>query len=132
MAREITARTRAIPRVEERQVKIVSLKKIIWQRYVRARMAVAGTFIVAFMLFFAYIGPFLVPYAPDQVNLRERFATLKGVERAAQSGDYVSIDLAATVGGEPIDDATAANLSYEVGSDSLAGQNARSMRDDVT
>jgi len=74
MAREITARTRAIPRVEERQVKIVSLKKIIWLRYVRARMAVAGTFIVAFMLFFAYLGPFLVPYAPDQVNLRERFA----------------------------------------------------------
>src|SRR3954452_17058789 len=29
--------------------------------------------------------------------LRDRFATLKGVERPAQSGDYVSIDLAATV-----------------------------------
>jgi len=52
-------------------------------------------------------------------NLRERFATLKGVERAAQSGDYVSIDLAATIDGEPIEDATATNLSYEVGSDSL-------------
>ena len=52
-------------------------------------------------------------------NLRERFATLKTVERAAQTGDFVSIDLAATVDGEPIDDATASNLSYEVGSDSL-------------
>jgi trigger factor len=52
-------------------------------------------------------------------SLRERFATLKGVERAAQTGDYVSIDLAATVGGEPIEDASATNLSYEVGSDSL-------------
>jgi trigger factor len=51
--------------------------------------------------------------------LRERFATLKGVERAAQNGDYVSIDLAATVNGEPIEDASATNLSYEVGSDSL-------------
>jgi trigger factor len=51
--------------------------------------------------------------------LRDRFATLKGVERAAQKGDYVSIDLAASVGGEPIEDASAANLSYEVGSDSL-------------
>ena len=51
--------------------------------------------------------------------LRERFATLKGVERAAQTGDYVSIDLAATADGEPIEDATATNLSYEVGSDSL-------------
>ena len=52
-------------------------------------------------------------------NLRERFATLKTVERAAQTGDFVSIDLAATVDGEPIEDATASNLSYEVGSDSL-------------
>jgi trigger factor len=51
--------------------------------------------------------------------LRDRFATLKGVERPAQSGDYVSIDLAATVNGQPIEDASATNLSYEVGSDSL-------------
>jgi len=52
-------------------------------------------------------------------SLRERFATLKSVERPAQTGDYVSIDLAASVGGEPVEDATANNLSYEVGSDSL-------------
>jgi trigger factor len=52
-------------------------------------------------------------------NLRERFATLKTVERAAQNGDYVSIDLAATIDGEPVEDASANNLSYEVGSDSL-------------
>jgi trigger factor len=52
-------------------------------------------------------------------HLRERFATLKGVERAAQQGDYVSIDLAATIDGEPLDEASASNLSYEVGSDSL-------------
>src|SRR5947209_1500263 len=52
-------------------------------------------------------------------NLRERFATLKTAERAAQPGDFVSIDLAATVDGEPIEDASASNLSYEVGSNSL-------------
>jgi trigger factor len=52
-------------------------------------------------------------------SLRDRFATLKGVERAAQTGDYVSIDLAAAVNGEPVEDASATNLSYEVGSDSL-------------
>jgi trigger factor len=56
----------------------------------------------------------------DQLgNLRERFATLKTAERAAQQGDYVSLDLAATIDGEPVDDAAANNLSYEVGSDSL-------------
>jgi trigger factor len=52
-------------------------------------------------------------------GLRERFATLKGAERAAQTGDYVSIDLTATIDGEPVEDATASNLSYEVGTDSL-------------
>jgi trigger factor len=52
-------------------------------------------------------------------GLRDRFATLAGVERAAESGDYVSIDLAATIDGEPVEDATANSLSYEVGSDSL-------------
>ncbi|HEX3898924.1 MAG TPA: trigger factor [Mycobacteriales bacterium] len=52
-------------------------------------------------------------------GLRDRFATLAGVERAAASGDYVSIDLSATIDGEPVEDATADSLSYEVGSDSL-------------
>jgi trigger factor len=52
-------------------------------------------------------------------GLRDRFATLKTVERPAQSGDFVSIDLSATIDGEPVEDATATNLSYEVGSDSL-------------
>jgi len=51
--------------------------------------------------------------------LRERFATLKTADRAAETGDYVSIDLTATVDGENIEDAQATNLSYEVGSDSL-------------
>lgn len=74
MAQEITAGTRAIPRVEEREVKIVSLKMIIFRRFIRHRMAVAGVGIVAFMLVFAFVGPFFSPYQPDQVNLRERFA----------------------------------------------------------
>ena len=52
-------------------------------------------------------------------GLRDRFATLKSVERPAQVGDFVSLDLSATVDGEPVEDATANNLSYEVGSDSL-------------
>lgn len=59
-------------------------------------------------------------FVEEQINaLRERFATLKTAERPAQQGDYVSIDLAATIDGENIDDAAATNLSYEVGSDSL-------------
>jgi trigger factor len=52
-------------------------------------------------------------------GLRDRFATLKTIDRAAQAGDFVSIDLSATIDGAPVEDASATNLSYEVGSDSL-------------
>ena len=56
----------------------------------------------------------------EQIDgLRERFATLTGVDRAAADGDFVSIDLAATVDGETVDDLTATGLSYEVGEGSL-------------
>jgi trigger factor len=52
-------------------------------------------------------------------GLRDRFATLTGVERAAADGDFVSIDLSATVEGQPVDDLTAKGLSYQLGQGSL-------------
>jgi trigger factor len=52
-------------------------------------------------------------------GLRDRFATLTGVDRAAADGDFVSIDLAATVDGESVEDLTAKGLSYQVGQGSL-------------
>jgi trigger factor len=56
----------------------------------------------------------------EQLNsLRDRFATLKTVERAAQVGDYVQIDLAATVDGQEVPGGTASNISHEVGSQQL-------------
>jgi trigger factor len=51
--------------------------------------------------------------------LRARFASLTSVERPAQTGDFLSIDLSASRGGEPIEEATMSNLSYEVGSGNL-------------
>jgi trigger factor len=51
--------------------------------------------------------------------MRERFATLSGVERAAEDGDYVSIDLEATLNGEVLEDGSTTGMSYEVGSGSL-------------
>jgi trigger factor len=62
--------------------------------------------------------------SPDQVEeylkaLRERFASLKTVDRAAETGDFVSIDLAASVDGKAVEDAQASGVSYEVGSDSM-------------
>ncbi len=51
--------------------------------------------------------------------LRERFGTLKGVERSVQTGDYVSLDLSAAVDGEQIEAGSASGMSYEVGSGEL-------------
>jgi trigger factor len=58
---------------------------------------------------------------PDQVEeyigaLRERFASLKGTDRPAAEGDFVSIDLSAEMDGKPVEDAQANGVSYEVGS----------------
>ncbi|SNY31411.1 trigger factor [Paractinoplanes atraurantiacus] len=56
----------------------------------------------------------------EQINgLRERFATLKTVERAAAEGDYVQLDLNATVDGEEVPGGSATNISHEVGSKQL-------------
>lgn len=51
-------------------------------------------------------------------NLRERFASLTGAERAAEEGDFATIDLVARIDGEEIEDASTAGYSYEVGSNS--------------
>jgi trigger factor len=50
-------------------------------------------------------------------NLRARFGTLVSVDRAAQSGDFTSIDLSATIDGEEIDSVT--GVSYEIGSGTM-------------
>ncbi|MEU8663924.1 trigger factor [Actinoplanes philippinensis] len=56
----------------------------------------------------------------EQINgLRERFATLKTVERPAAEGDYVQLDLNATVDGEDVPGGSATNISHEVGSKQL-------------
>ncbi|BBY30841.1 trigger factor [Mycolicibacterium sediminis] len=52
-------------------------------------------------------------------NLRARFGTLTGVDRAAQDGDFVSIDLSATVDGKDVEEAKTEGLSHEIGSGNL-------------
>lgn len=52
-------------------------------------------------------------------TLRARFGTLTGVERGAQEGDFVSIDLSATVDGKEVPEAATEGLSHEVGSGQL-------------
>jgi trigger factor len=47
-------------------------------------------------------------------SLQQRFGTLVGAERAAVTGDFVSIDLAASIDGEEID--AVKGVSYEIGS----------------
>ncbi len=52
-------------------------------------------------------------------TLRARFGTLTGVERPVQTGDFVSIDLSATVDGNDVPEAKTDGLSHEVGSGQL-------------
>ncbi|OKL48872.1 hypothetical protein BSR29_03190 [Boudabousia liubingyangii] len=50
-------------------------------------------------------------------NLRKRFGTLKAADRPVKDGDFVSIDLTATIDDEEID--SMAGVSYEVGSHTM-------------
>ena len=51
--------------------------------------------------------------------LRERFASLSPVERPAAQGDFLTLDLVATVDGDEVPGGAAQGLSYELGSGSL-------------
>jgi len=57
--------------------------------------------------------------AKELETLRARFGTLTGVERPVESGDFVSIDLSATVDGNDVPEAKTEGLSHEVGSGQL-------------
>jgi trigger factor len=52
-------------------------------------------------------------------SLRDRFGTLKGIDRAVQSGDFVSLDLEASIEDTVLEDGSAKGLSYEVGAGDL-------------
>src|SRR5690606_26188044 len=56
----------------------------------------------------------------EQIDaLRQRFATLTGVDRPAQNRDFVVMDLAAAIGGKNIEEQQASDVSYEVGAGSV-------------
>ncbi|MGW8064725.1 trigger factor [Streptomyces ziwulingensis] len=52
-------------------------------------------------------------------QLRERFASTSPVERAAEDGDVVTLDLRAEVDGEVLEDGVADGVSYTIGSGEL-------------
>ena len=52
-------------------------------------------------------------------TLRKRFGSLVGVERSIEDGDFVSLDLIASIDGETLEDGTATGVSYEVGSGNM-------------
>ena len=55
----------------------------------------------------------------ELANLRARFGTLTGVERPVQNGDFLAIDLSATIDGQDVPEAATEGLSHEVGSGQL-------------
>ena len=52
-------------------------------------------------------------------RLRGQFGELNAVERPARSGDHVSIDIAGSFEGEPVEGLTADDYLYEVGSEAV-------------
>lgn len=50
-------------------------------------------------------------------SLREQYATLVGVERAAADGDFVTLDLKASIGEEEID--SVSGVSYQIGAGNM-------------
>ncbi len=59
-------------------------------------------------------------------ELRGRFATLKSVKRQAKTGDFVTIDLTATVDGEEVD--SVSDVSYEIGSGTMLEGQDKALR----
>jgi trigger factor len=56
------------------------------------------------------------PEVEEQLeSLRMRFGSLTPVDRAAADGDFVTIDLSAAKDGEPIEEAQATGMSYQIG-----------------
>lgn len=57
--------------------------------------------------------------AEEIENLRLRFGTLKTVDREAATGDFVIIDLRATIDGEEVEGGSTTGMSHEVGGGDL-------------
>jgi trigger factor len=57
--------------------------------------------------------------AEQTKRMLEQFATVEEVERPAEEGDFVSLDLEATKDGEEVEDARVQDILYEVGSGML-------------
>jgi trigger factor len=55
-------------------------------------------------------------------RLRAQFGELRTVERPAIDGDHVSIDIAGSIAGEPVEGLTADDYLYEVGSASIVSE----------
>jgi trigger factor len=63
-----------------------------------------------------------IAITPDEImdeldRVRSRFGTLVAVDRPAKKGDFVQLDLTASIGGNTVD--TAESISYELGSGEL-------------
>ncbi len=53
----------------------------------------------------------------ELLDLRGRFASLKNLDRAAEDGDFLTLDISAVIDGEEIDQLT--DVSYELGSGTM-------------
>jgi trigger factor len=61
-------------------------------------------------------------------RMREQYAEFESVERAADDGDHVTIDIVGTVGGEEVPGLTTSDYDYEVGSGAVVAEIDENLR----
>ncbi|MDP9019722.1 MAG: trigger factor [Actinomycetota bacterium] len=61
-------------------------------------------------------------------RLRAQFGELQAVSRPARDGDHVTIDIAGSIAGEPVEGLTADDYLYEVGSEAILPELDRELR----
>lgn len=64
----------AVEVVDAKKVKTKSLFAMVVRRFFKHKLAIIGLFLTIFLLFMAFLGPYLAPHRFDQQSLRNRFA----------------------------------------------------------
>ncbi|MEG2453288.1 MAG: ABC transporter permease [Clostridia bacterium] len=57
---------------DTQRIKVLSPSMLIFKRFIRSKLAVAGSFILLFMFLFSFIGAFISPYGMKEVFYRDK------------------------------------------------------------
>lgn len=81
------ANDRQITLDDERRVKVLSPGMLVFKRFVRNKLAIAGTIIIIVMFLFSFLGGVLMPYTESQV-FKEYQPMNKEYAAVTQNNEY--------------------------------------------